>query len=615
MKKYIILFLFAVIIVKVAALTRLDFLKQQLETASGLQEIVILDELQKAYWKIYPQASLEYGIQALKSSTNLKNELQKGKQLNNIAISYKHLEDYEKAIEYMTLCLRQVKKINDIELQINALYYLASFENALARNVKAFEYALEALDLSKKSKNHPGLAKCHFIIAEIYFDLNDLKGAYENYLISLAEHENFDDKSSYALTNEKLGEIDLYNKNYNYAEDHFYTASENYEAINDLESLVRTYQALGRIYKESGEKEKALEYVEKYAETNEQLNQRIIKNKLLHNYEYYNVIGSEDKALEYYKLYTAHLDSLKTEIKQKQVDELISDIEYKHEKEKAKTTEKILEVERTAEEKLEEKQQKIEKLVNETQYIEKIAKLENDKIIKQIEAMQNERNLKEVELKRQQKINKITIYIAIIIGVFIVIIGFIAYSRYKLQEKYTSEMEKIAKTDLLTQLPNRRAVLDQINYEVNRFLRNNEPFTIVISDIDDFKNINDSYGHDVGDKVLIALAKLIKDSIRKQDICARWGGEEFLFLLPGTDAKGGLTISEKIRKKIEKEKIKHGENLLTFTMTFGVSTYTKGSTVDECITRADKALYQGKKTGKNRVECFKQTPVKSKRSK
>lgn len=220
----------------------------------------------------------------------------------------------------------------------------------------------------------------------------------------------------------------------------------------------------------------------------------------------------------------------------------------------------------------------------------------NDKL--QYERDDNDKNI--AEQKKEKQVFIIFFIIIIIIAILLLIISIIFISKYKMKQKHTIELEKIAKTDPLTQLPNRRAVLEQINYETARFKRNAEPFTIVISDIDDFKNVNDTYGHDAGDKVLTALSNLIKKTIRQQDICARWGGEEFLFLFPGTDRKGGKTISDKIRMKIEKENIEYKGSSISITMTFGICTFSEALTVDECITNADKALYEGKKLGKNR---------------
>ena len=604
MKKFLLTLLLILFVVQGFCLTRLDKLKLDLNSVKGNNKILILDELQKSYWLIYPQASLEYGIIALKITAENNDKLLQTQQLQNIAISYKYLDNYKKAIEYMTLSLKLARKINNLEFQITSLYNLATYNNVIGENVIAFKHAVQALDLSKKHKNHIGLAKCHFIIAEIYYALEDLKGAYENYELSLDQHFNFDNKASLALTCEKLGEIDLYNEDYYFAELHYNTAAEKYIELDNLESLVRTYEALGKIYKETGDKEKAYTYIQKFADTNEKLNQEINSKKYLYNYEYYNVIGNEDKALKYYKLYTAYQDSLKLVITQEKVETRISDIEIKHEMDKAKTTEKLVEVTKTAE----KKQMLIEKLKTESDDKEHITKLQNENKNKQIEKLQYERKINDLKISKQKRLRSVYLFIlivSIILLILLVIIVLVLLSKYRMKHKYSNDMEKMAKTDPLTQLPNRRAVLDQINYETVRFRRNAEPFTIVISDIDDFKNVNDTYGHDAGDKVLITLSNLINKTIRKQDVCARWGGEEFLFLLPGTDNKGSKIITEKIREKIEKEKVEYKDSKISITMTFGICSFSKSITTDECISRADKALDEGKKLGKNRIVSYK----------
>ncbi len=591
MKKFNLLLLLFLLLVNVFGLTRLDQLKLDLESATGNNKFLILDELQKSYWKIYPQISLEYGIDALKITTDNNDKLQQAKQLQNIAITYKNLHNYKKAIEYMTLSLQTAKKIKNVELQIIALYSLARYNNALRENVIAFEYAVQALDLSRQNNNSRELAKCHFVIAEIYYSLGDLKGAYENYEHSLNQHYSFDDKSSLALTCEKLGEIDLDNEDYYFAELHYKTAAENYKEIDNLENLVRTYEALGRIYKDTGDKEKAYVYIQKFADTNEKLNRELNSKKFLYNYEYYNVIGNEEKALEYFKLYTQYQDSLKIVISQERVETLISDIEVKHEVEQAKSTKKLEKVTKTAE----EKQKMLESLEIESSFKEKVKN-------EQIDKLKYERKIKDLEIskqKRQRYIYISLIIIIVVVAVLLFLIAVIYIGKYRMKRKHSIDMEKIAKTDPLTKLPNRRAVLEQINYELARFKRNANPFTIVISDIDDFKQVNDTYGHDAGDKVLVSISNLIFKTIRRQDICARWGGEEFLFLLPETDNQGAKIFSEKIRKKVEKNVIIHKKSNVFITMTFGMCTFTKSLTIDECIRRADKALYDGKHSGKN----------------
>lgn len=170
----------------------------------------------------------------------------------------------------------------------------------------------------------------------------------------------------------------------------------------------------------------------------------------------------------------------------------------------------------------------------------------------------------------------------------------------KLEEAY-SILEEIATTDSLTSLFNRREIVKRIEQEMIRFERSRKQFALVIADIDHFKKVNDRYGHEGGDFVLKKTAEIMAGGIRKQDSTARWGGEEFLMLLPETDSIGAVTLTEKIRKKIEKENFYYQNSNIHITVTFGVAVYTGSETIDELINHADRGLYKGKQSGRNCV--------------
>lgn len=187
-------------------------------------------------------------------------------------------------------------------------------------------------------------------------------------------------------------------------------------------------------------------------------------------------------------------------------------------------------------------------------------------------------------------------------------IAFFIYIRYRSQAKVHDKLEntheqlkEIARTDPLTELSNRRDIIEKIEYEQIRFERNKNPFVIIIGDLDFFKSINDRYGHDCGDYVLKKVAQILRTTIRKQDIVSRWGGEEFLLLLPETPLEGGKVAAEKVRKKIENSNLKYNNDPLSITITLGVSVYDNVMEIDDCIKKADQALYRGKHKGRNCV--------------
>lgn len=165
-----------------------------------------------------------------------------------------------------------------------------------------------------------------------------------------------------------------------------------------------------------------------------------------------------------------------------------------------------------------------------------------------------------------------------------------------------NELRHASQTDMLTGLFNRRAYLDRLAYEVPRSRRENQPLCLVMFDIDHFKNINDTYGHNCGDEALRHLAGVVGPLIRRQDTLARWGGEEFLVLLPGTDAAGGMILAEKIRAAAEETRCHCGiDTTFGFTVSLGVHQYDLDETSEVNISKVDAKLYRAKEQGRNRV--------------
>lgn len=173
--------------------------------------------------------------------------------------------------------------------------------------------------------------------------------------------------------------------------------------------------------------------------------------------------------------------------------------------------------------------------------------------------------------------------------------------RTKELENAKNQLEVISRTDELTKLPNRRDLRDKIQHEAHRANRMQRNFCFIFIDIDKFKNINDTYGHQCGDEVLKAVASTIRQLLRKYDFVARWGGEEFLTLLPETEIPGAKVVAERFRKSIEDLHIEFAGVTIPVTITLGVSQYSPELGIDKSIQLADEALYEGKMNGRNRV--------------
>jgi len=180
------------------------------------------------------------------------------------------------------------------------------------------------------------------------------------------------------------------------------------------------------------------------------------------------------------------------------------------------------------------------------------------------------------------------------------------YAREEIQT-LVQELQESANKDPLTNVYNRRFFTEVTNSIVKKLKRDKKSFCILIFDIDDFKQVNDSYGHQIGDKVIIDLSKTITSKLRQSDIVARFGGEEFVVLLQDTDIINANNIAEEIRKSIELKEIKLEDNsTVSYTVSIGVTEVTRynKSCIYESIKRADDALYKAKEKGKNIVECI-----------
>jgi len=160
-------------------------------------------------------------------------------------------------------------------------------------------------------------------------------------------------------------------------------------------------------------------------------------------------------------------------------------------------------------------------------------------------------------------------------------------------------LELLSSTDQLTALSNRRKLEECLEQKLKESTRGSS-FSIIMIDIDRFKTINDTYGHEIGDHVLVHTARLMRESIRTSDMLGRWGGEEFLLILPQTSLEGALVIAEQMRSKIYQFTFEHYPQRVT--MSFGVATHHAGDTPNSILRRADNALYRAKNSGRNRIE-------------
>ncbi|MBL3555894.1 MULTISPECIES: GGDEF domain-containing protein [Marinobacter] len=161
--------------------------------------------------------------------------------------------------------------------------------------------------------------------------------------------------------------------------------------------------------------------------------------------------------------------------------------------------------------------------------------------------------------------------------------------------------EHAARTDELTGLSNRRDMQHRLNEEYSRYRRSGHHFSVALIDLDLFKHINDEYGHDAGDEVLRRFSGLMQTVIRQTDVAARWGGEEFLILLPDTSLLQALTLAERLRSEVANAEFAFAGKRLPITISAGICSIAKASSVNELLKQADIHLYNAKEDGRNRI--------------
>jgi diguanylate cyclase (GGDEF)-like protein len=206
------------------------------------------------------------------------------------------------------------------------------------------------------------------------------------------------------------------------------------------------------------------------------------------------------------------------------------------------------------------------------------------------------------EIMQKSHIQSLIILICILSIIIVIAINFFYFSKI---QKYIKEVEHLNIIDPMTQLYNRRFLENFIEKFISQVQRQNEYFSILMIDIDFFKKVNDTYGHDVGDKVIIAVANVLQENIRKSDLAIRYGGEEFMVLLHYADKEAAYTIANKLKEKFAQIEFETKKGSFSKTLSIGISEFPKdNNSIWECIKLADEALYVAKTSGRDKVVLY-----------
>ncbi len=505
--------------------------------------------------------ALEFLNQALEIYVSDDDKPNMGRCYNNIGNIYNKLSIFNKAMEYHILSLELEEGLDNKEGIISSLNNIGNVLRNIDKFDQALDYYQKALNTSYEINDKKSLSITLNNIGNIYLSKENFENALKFYNRSLVLKKELNDNFGIATTYNNIGIANQGLRSTAKALENYNISLEMMKKLNDGNGIASAYFHIGITYYEKNVETKASYNLEKalaYAQNYDNKQIMISCYKILA--EIYKNQRNYLKAYTAMKLYAQIKDDLVTVQTQKAVAEL--QISYETEKKE-----------------------------------------------KEIELLKTNASI----IKYQSKENEMFMVILVIVLIAVAVLGFFFYFQFrqkansnetieeqnlKLTEAY-NKMEDLAKTDMLTGLSNRRDMYQKIKHETDRFERNEKPFIILMGDIDNFKKINDTYGHDAGDHVLTSISSLMLSFMRKQDIVGRWGGEEFLLLLPETDMAGGKKIAEKLRLRIKNESIEYKGHILNVTITIGISVYDRVRDVNESIKEADKAMYFGKIRNKN----------------
>jgi len=549
-------------------------LEEVLYKTTGRDKFKILNQLSEVYEKISIQKSIDYAVETLDLLQYVKGNSKKAEIYIRVGDLYRQTNEYDKAMAFYNTAMDLSKSAKNDKKRAEFFNNVGEVCFRLTNYDQALEFYLKSLKIREEIHDKKGISDSLNTVGNIYFQLKNYNNALDYYQKSLSIRFELKDDVAIAKSYNNIGNMYSMIKDYPKALEYYYDSIKLYDKGGEEKLRSSVYNNIGIIHREKGELGLAKKSFEKAIKISQELG-------LLYNHA------------------NASNECARTFLQMKKYDE--AEIHLKTamaEGKKLNARNVMQESYQILSEMYSEKKDYKNAYIFYKQYADmkdsiygelsgKIGEIQAKYLAEQKEKEAEIYRLKNVEMakyiKDLQKANDI-----------------IKKKNKELTEAYT-KLDLLARTDPLTRLSNRRDILDKIKYEALKYERSGEKFIIVISDIDNFKTFNDSYGHDCGDFVLVNLANLMKSVLRKQDCIGRWGGEEFIFLMPKTDLEGGTMVAEKIRKKIENETFYYRDIKLNITMTFGVNVFDSIMDIDYCISKADEALYHGKYKGKNCV--------------
>lgn len=486
-----------------------------------------------------PEQALEYAQKAMEISKSIGYEKGIAKSYTLMGIISQYRGDYLNALEFYHNAKTEYEKAGLKTGVANSVNNIGIIYHQQGDYPRALGNYREALKILEEFDDIHGMAYCYGNIGNVYLSQKKYDQALDYYEKSLRLKRESKDSSGIANCLNNIGSVYQEKEDFKAALHNFHKALEIREEINDKIGVAYCRENIGTIYMFQGAYARAIEYLEKSLKLNEELGDKTgIASCNINMGRLKQHTGQWDEALEYL-----------TKGLNKAIE--IGSLDLKKEA--------YFELSRTYEE-----------LGDATKALKyfKFYKKTDDTLFGQ------EQTLKIAELENRFEFEK--------------------------KEQEIEIWKKASVTDTLTNIANRQGIWRKIKGEMERAAQTELPITISLVDIDGFKKFNDVHGHDCGDSVLIKVANILVESVGDSGHVGRWGGEEFLIVLPETTIVRGAEIVEKARKNIANHVHSYDDKELSITASFGISEYREGDDMDAAIKLADEALYRAKKNGKNR---------------
>jgi len=545
-------------------------LESCLHEAEGLERAEVLNRLATLLVQHEPERSSKLCREALEISTEKDDAANKSSALFGLGECSRVSGDYLRALEHYSASLQVADMHGILLMKGKCLRRLGDMQYFLTNLDLSLRYYLQALRLFEDAENDDKVRNSRLHVGHLYSAIGnvlkssgDRSGAMSYYRQSLSVYRELDYDDGIPGAGYNIGTVLQEDGDLDAAEAAYRETLDHAEERNDGYLISLALNSLGSVFLERGDYHKAEEYFLRSMETCRGMNRkRGILVSLLKLVELKLEQGECQMSIDL----SEKAEKLCREMGDKS---LLCDIL----RERSRAYEMNGD-HRSAYSAL-------------SDYLEIHQEQLSEKRVRQIDVL---RLYYETEV-REREIEKLSL------------------TNRNLTRAY-SRAEELTRTDALTGLANRRAALEWLSNQQDRYDRTGVGFGLILCDIDGFKSCNDRFGHEFGDAILVQLSDLMRENLRKGDLAVRWGGEEFLILLPETDTEEAAIVAESLREKIEAEAFTAGNESVHISMTFGVC---EGGEllVDEVIRRADQAMYRGKHLGRNRVETSKDEPSSS----